>query len=67
MENVSSVLVVIAPRDQVSPNTIGQVQSRMQGSRIPGLKEMNPSGTNARSRLPQPGAIANKPTAVPRE
>ncbi|KAL4920115.1 P-loop containing nucleoside triphosphate hydrolase protein [Aspergillus aurantiobrunneus] len=41
------------------------VQSRIQGSRIPGLKEMNPSGTNSRSRLPQPGAIANKPTAVP--
>ncbi|OJJ59068.1 hypothetical protein ASPSYDRAFT_45502 [Aspergillus sydowii CBS 593.65] len=41
------------------------VQSRIQGSRIPGLKEMNPSGTNSRSRLPQPGAIANKPTSVP--
>ncbi|BCS26596.1 putative kinesin family protein (KlpA) [Aspergillus puulaauensis] len=41
------------------------VQSRIQGSRIPGLKEMNPSGTNSRSRLPQPGAIASKPTAVP--
>lgn len=38
----------------------------MQGSRIPGLKEMNPSGTNSRSRLMQPGAIANKTTAVPR-
>ncbi|KAL5001284.1 kinesin-like protein klpA [Aspergillus recurvatus] len=44
---------------------VSSMQSRMHGSRIPGLKEMNPSGTNARSRLPQPGAIANKPTAVP--
>ncbi|KAL3471965.1 P-loop containing nucleoside triphosphate hydrolase protein [Aspergillus californicus] len=35
--------------------------SKIQGSRIPGLKEMNSSGTNSRSsRLPQPGAIANK-------
>ncbi|KAL5335469.1 P-loop containing nucleoside triphosphate hydrolase protein [Aspergillus crustosus] len=41
------------------------VQSRIQGSRIPGLKEMNSSGANSRSRLPQPGAIANKSTAVP--
>ncbi|KAL4941290.1 hypothetical protein BDV06DRAFT_5437 [Aspergillus oleicola] len=41
------------------------VQSRFQGSRIPGLKEMNSSGTNSRSRLLQPGAIANKSTAVP--
>ncbi|KAL2797041.1 P-loop containing nucleoside triphosphate hydrolase protein [Aspergillus keveii] len=39
--------------------------TRRLGSRIPGLKEMNPSGTNARSKLPQPGAIANKPSAVP--
>ncbi|KAL4785380.1 P-loop containing nucleoside triphosphate hydrolase protein [Aspergillus varians] len=39
--------------------------SRIQGTRIPGLREMNPSGTNARSRLPQPGAIASKSTAVP--
>ncbi|KAL4803468.1 P-loop containing nucleoside triphosphate hydrolase protein [Aspergillus unguis] len=40
------------------------VQSRMQGSRIPGLREMNPSGTNSRSRLVQPGTFA-KATAVP--
>ncbi|KAL2825218.1 P-loop containing nucleoside triphosphate hydrolase protein [Aspergillus cavernicola] len=40
------------------------IQSRIQGTRIPGLKEMNTSGTNSRSRLPQPGAIANKQSTV---
>ncbi|KAL2811020.1 P-loop containing nucleoside triphosphate hydrolase protein [Aspergillus granulosus] len=39
--------------------------TRRLGSRIPGLKEMNPAGTNSRSKLPQPGAFANKPSAVP--
>ncbi|KAL3461581.1 P-loop containing nucleoside triphosphate hydrolase protein [Aspergillus heterothallicus] len=42
-----------------SPN-----QTRRLGSRIPGLKEMNPAGANSRSKLPQPGAIANKVSAV---
>ncbi|KAL2852015.1 P-loop containing nucleoside triphosphate hydrolase protein [Aspergillus pseudoustus] len=39
--------------------------TRRLGSRIPGLKEMNPAGTNSRSKLPQPGAFTNKPSAVP--
>ncbi|KAL2861106.1 putative kinesin family protein (KlpA) [Aspergillus lucknowensis] len=39
--------------------------TKLQGTRIPGLREMNSSGTNSRSKLLQPGTIANKPTAVP--
>ncbi|KAL4933332.1 putative kinesin family protein (KlpA) [Aspergillus undulatus] len=65
MENGSPVLTAIAPSNEARAPNRYQVQSRIQGSRIPGLKEMNPAGTNSRSRLLQPGAIANKATAVP--
>ncbi|RDW90278.1 uncharacterized protein DSM5745_02053 [Aspergillus mulundensis] len=67
MENVSLGLPAIALRGRTPPNNVCQIQSKTQGLRIPGLKEMNSSGTNSRSRLPKPGAIASKPTAVPRE